>query len=122
MMNEWGVPTVELASLTYQYVQRFAAMKKYIPDIVIAGGFTLEDHIFKWLALGAPYFKAVGMARAPIAAAMVGKTIARAVKDENIPSTMDKYGKTIDEIFVTVPALRKKYGKHFETMPVSAME
>lgn len=121
MMNEWGIPTVEIASLTYRYAKKLAQKKKYVPDIVLAGGFTLEDHIFKGLALGAPYFKAIGMARAPIAAAMVGKTIARAIKDENIPSTMDKYGKTIDEIFVTVPALRKEYGKQFAEMPVSAI-
>lgn len=121
MMNEWGVPTVELASLAYYYARRLSGKKKYVPDIIIAGGFTLEDHIFKGLALGAPYFKAIGMARAPIAAAMVGKTIARAIKDENIPSAVDKYGKTMDEIFITVPALKKKYGKRFEKLPVSAI-
>ena len=44
-------------------------------DVCPAGGITFEDQIYKALALGAPYFKAVGMARAPLAAAMVGKTI-----------------------------------------------
>ncbi|MBU2568288.1 MAG: FMN-binding glutamate synthase family protein, partial [Elusimicrobia bacterium] len=121
MMNEWGVPTVELACLTYQYADTLSKKKQYVPDIVFAGGLTLEDHIFKVLALGAPYFKAAGMARAPIAAAMVGKTLARCIKDENIPSAVEKYGKTIDEIFVTVPYLRKKYGKKFSDLPVSAM-
>ena len=45
-----------------------------------AGGFTFEDQIFKGLAMGAPYVKLIGMARSPIAAAMVGKTIGTAIK------------------------------------------
>jgi len=41
--------------------------------MAIAGGFSLEDHIFKALALGAPYFKAVCMGRALMIPAIVGK-------------------------------------------------
>lgn len=121
MMNEWGIPTVELASLIYQYADKLAKKNQYIPDIVIAGGFTLEDHLFKGLALGAPYFKAIGMARAPIAAAMVGRTLERCIRDENIPASVEKYGKTFEEIFITVPKLRKIYGKTFNQIPISAV-
>ena len=42
---------------------------EFIPDIAIAGGFTMEDQIFKGLAIGAPYVKLIGMARGPLAAA-----------------------------------------------------
>jgi len=75
MMNEWGVPPVELHSLLYQYVKRLADRGEYVPALALAGGFTFEDQMFKGLALGAPFVKLIGMARAPIAAAMVGKTI-----------------------------------------------
>ena len=45
-----------------------------------------EDQIFKAIALGAPYVKAVGMARAPICAAHVAKNIAKEIeKERNYP-------------------------------------
>jgi len=73
MMNEWGVPPVELHSLCHRYVKQLADQGMHVPAVAFAGGFTFEDHIFKGLALGAPYVKLVGMARSPIAAAMVGR-------------------------------------------------
>lgn len=121
MMNEWGIPTVEIESLTYQYADKLAKRGEYLPDIVIAGGFSLEDHIFKGLALGSPYVKAIGMARAPLAAAMVGKTVGRMITDENIPSSIQKYGKTLEEIFVVSAQLKKVYGKDFAQIPTSAI-
>ncbi len=65
MMNEWGVPPVELHSLLYQYAKQLADKGEYLPALAVAGGFTFEDQIFKGLALGAPFVKLVGMARAP---------------------------------------------------------
>ena len=121
MMNEWGIPTVAIECLAYQYAQRLADKGKYVPHIVIAGGITLEDHIFKALALGAPFVKAVGMARAPIAAAMVGKTLGRLIFDENIPSSLEKYGKDVDEIFITSVELKKRFGKDFNRIPPAAI-
>jgi glutamate synthase domain-containing protein 2 len=121
MMNEWGIPVVEIESLSYQYADRLAKKGEYLPDIVMAGGFSLEDHIFKGLALGAPYVKAIGMARAPLAAAMVGKTVGRMVADENIPSSIQKYGKTIEEVFVASSCLKKEYGGDFKKIPPAAI-
>ncbi len=63
MMNEWGVPTVEIWSLTWKYADQLAKQGEFVPDLAFAGGITFEDQIFKALALGAPYVKAVGMAR-----------------------------------------------------------
>ena len=90
MMNEWGVPPVELHSLMYQYAKRLADKGMKVPPLVPAGGFTFEDQIFKGLALGAPFTKLVGMARAPIAAAMVGKTIGRTINDNQIPVYIER--------------------------------
>ena len=55
------------------------------PPLAVAGGFTFEDQIFKGLALGAPFVKLVGMARGPIAAAMVGKTIGKTIDERRAP-------------------------------------
>jgi glutamate synthase domain-containing protein 2 len=122
MMNEWGVPVVELHSLLYKYAKKLHDEGKYLPALAVAGGFTFEDQIFKGLALGAPFFKMVGMARAPIAAAMVGKTIGKSIEENQIPVYIERFGNSIDEIFVTANTLRKELGdKEFENIPTGAL-
>ena len=121
MMNEWGVPTIHLAAMTYEYAKRLADRGEYVPDIAIAGGFTLEDHIVKALAMGAPYFKLVGMARSPIAAAMVGKTIGKLIEEENLPKAISSYGNSVEEIFVAAPELKERFGDRFKDIPTSAI-
>jgi len=121
MMNEWGIPSVEIWSLTYKYAHQLAKNGEYLPDIVFAGGITFEDQIFKALALGAPYVKAVGMARSPLAAAMVGKTIGKRIQEGQIPVYVERFGSSVEEIFVTAPELKKKYAKKFAELPPGAI-
>jgi len=122
MMNEWGIPPVELHSLLYQYAKRLADKKEHVPALALAGGFTFEDQIFKGLSIGAPFVKLIGMARSPIAAAMVGKTIGRTIQNHQIPVYIERFGNTRDEIFVTAAALRKELGdSQFEEIPCGAL-
>lgn len=122
MMNEWGVPPLHLHSLLYTYAKRLADKNRYLPAIAVGGGFTFEDLIFKGLALGAPYVKMIGMARAPVAAAMVGKTIGRAIDAHQLPVYVERFGSTKDEIFVTASTLRKESGNgDFEKIPTGAI-
>lgn len=122
MMNEWGVPPVHLHSLLYTYVKQLADQGKYVPTLALAGGFTFEDQIFKGLAIGSPYVKIIGMARGPIAAAMVGKTIGRTMDEQQIPVYIERFGNTKDEIFVTAGTLRMELGdKEFEKLPTGAL-
>jgi hypothetical protein len=72
--------------------------------------------------MGAPYVKLVGMARSPIAAAMVGKTIGRAIDDGQLPVYVERFGNTKDEIFVTASSLRQELGNEtFENIPPGAL-
>ncbi|NHI94339.1 MAG: FMN-binding glutamate synthase family protein [Candidatus Lokiarchaeota archaeon] len=121
MMNEWGIPRVELWSLLYNYLGRLASKGRYIPDVAVASGITMEDQIFKALALGAPYFKAVGMARAPLAAAMVGKNIGKKIENDEAPVYIARFGNKRDEIFVTSPELRRRFGDKFDLIPSGAL-
>jgi glutamate synthase domain-containing protein 2 len=121
MMNEWGIPSVEIWSLLYNYLRKLDKKGEYIPDVVAAGGITFEDQIYKVLALGAPYFKAVGMARGPMAATMVGKTIGKRIDEDQIPVYVERFGNTAEEIFVTAPELKKKYKDRFKDIPTGAM-
>lgn len=121
MMNEWGIPTVELCSLTYQYADYLAKKGKYVPAIAFAGGFTLEDQMFKGFALGAPYVKAIGMARGPLCAAMVGKTVGNRVEAGDLPVYIERFGNTMEEVFFSGVSLREKYGREFERLHPGAI-
>ncbi|HDL02891.1 MAG: FMN-binding glutamate synthase family protein [Planctomycetota bacterium] len=122
MMNEWGMPPVELHSLLYQYAKRLADKGEYVPPLVAAGGFTFEDQMYKGLALLSPFAKLIGMARGPIAAAMVGKTIGRTIDAHQVPVYVERFGNTKDEIFVTAADLREKMGNdEFEKIPTGAL-
>ncbi|MFC1462814.1 FMN-binding glutamate synthase family protein [Verrucomicrobiota bacterium] len=122
MMNEWGVPPVHLHSLMYQYAKRLADKGEQIPALAVGGGFSFEDQLFKGLALGAPFVKLIGMARAPIAAAMVGKTIGRTIDENQVPVYIERFGNSKDDIFVTATDLRNELGdKEFEKLPAGAL-
>ncbi len=122
MMNEWGIPPVHLHSLLYRCVKRLADKGEYVPALAVGGGFSFEDQIFKGLALGAPFVKLIGMARAPIAAAMVGKTIGRTINENQVPVYIERFGHTKDEIFVTASELRHELGNDtFEKIPCGAL-
>jgi len=121
MMNEWGIPSVEIWSLLYQYLKKLDEKGEFIPDVAVAGGITFEDQIYKALALGAPYFKVVGMARGPMAAAMVGKTIGKRINEGQIPVYVERFGNRVEEIFVTATELKHRFGDRFNALPTGAM-
>ncbi len=121
MMNEWGVPGIELHSLLKQYLDQLAERGEYIPPIALAGGFTFEDQMFKGFALCAPYVKLIAWARSPLAAAMVAKTIGKSIEAQNLPIYIQRFGMTVDEVFVTAPELRQMLGDRFSKLPVGAI-
>ena len=111
MMNEWGVPAVELHSLIYDMCRKLDQKGCYIPHIALGGGFAFEDQIFKGLALGAPYVKVIGMSRSPLAAAMVGKTIGERTQQDELPVYVQRFGNRLEEIFVTASELKESVGE-----------
>jgi glutamate synthase domain-containing protein 2 len=119
MMNEWGVPTVYLESFLYKFLKRLDEKGAFVPSCAIAGGIALEDHIFKALALGAPYIKAVCMGRSTLTAAMVGKT-----QGQLLEETYGKdweYQEALLRTFIDAAELREKYGKDSERIPPAAI-
>jgi glutamate synthase domain-containing protein 2 len=121
MMNEWGIPTFYLQALTYQFCETLKGRGIRVPDIAIAGGFSDEANVFKAIAMGSPYVKAVCMGRGLMIPGMVGKNIGEWVKSGNLPPNVAKYGKTLPEIFISYEELKEKYGKRFEEIPTGAM-
>jgi len=123
MMNEWGIPAIHLHSMAYELAKRLEVRGEWVPDLAFAGGFSAEDHVFKAIALGAPWVKAACMGRALMIPGMVGKNIEKWLKGEDggLPKTVSKHGSTKEEIFVNYETLKLKYGKEVEKFPLGAI-
>jgi glutamate synthase domain-containing protein 2 len=119
MMNEWGIPTVYLESLLYKFLKRLDEKGEFIPSCAIAGGIALEDHVFKAIALGAPYVNAVCIGRSTLTAAMVGKTHGHLM--EETYGRGEKYQEMLLRTFTAAEQLKEKYGKDFDKIPAAAI-
>ena len=121
MMNEWGIPTFYLQSLAYEFACKLDKKGFRVPDLAMAGGFSDEPGVFKALAMGTPYFKAVCMGRGLMIPGMVGKNIEKWIKEGDLPKTVSKYGNNIEEIFVCYEELKEKYGARMKDIPMGAV-
>ncbi|NQT05949.1 MAG: FMN-binding glutamate synthase family protein [Candidatus Omnitrophica bacterium] len=121
MMEEWGIPTFYLQSMTYDICEKLKKKGMRVPDIAIAGGFSTEDHIFKALAMGSPYVKAVCMGRAFMIPGMVGKNIGYWIEGKDLPKTVSQFGGKPEEIFVCYKELEEKYGDKMKEIPLGAI-
>ncbi|MDD4951498.1 MAG: FMN-binding glutamate synthase family protein, partial [Desulfovibrionaceae bacterium] len=120
MMSEWGIPTVPLECLMYEMCRKLAAKGAYIPPIAVAGGLSLEDHLFKAMALGAPFVKAVCLGRAMLTAAMVGKTHGRLMQEKTELEGGNKEEGFLS-LFATAAQLKERFGKDFSRLPAGAI-
>jgi len=121
MMNEWGIPTIYIQALAYEFAEKLTKRGIRLPDLAIAGGFSSEDAVFKALAMGGGHFKAVCMGRALMIPGMVGKNIAMWLDENKLPKTISKYGIKAEEIFVCYEELKAKYGTALDQIPLGAM-
>ncbi|MCK4924309.1 MAG: FMN-binding glutamate synthase family protein [Spirochaetes bacterium] len=122
MMVEWGVPTFYLQCLAYEFCMRLASKGEWVPSLAMAGGFSTEDHIFKVLAMGSPFFKAVCMGRGLMIPGMVGKNIGEWIKKGKLPKTVGEYGDTPEKIFVTYELLKQQLGASvMKELPLGAV-
>jgi glutamate synthase domain-containing protein 2 len=122
MMEEWGMPSIYLHAAAAQFAGRLAARGQRVPDLAFAGGFSAEDHVFKALALGAPFVKAVCMGRALMVPGMVGKNIALWMSNGGLPKTVSQYGSTVEEIFVCWEQVADLVGKNeMAKLPLGAV-
>jgi len=118
--SEQGIPAFYLQSMVCEFARRLAGRGEWVPDLAMAGGFSTEDHIFKVLAMGSPYFRAVCMGQALRIPGFVGGNIeavlrnSRPAPGEKLPPTVGVYGDTPEQIFVTYGTLLEQFGP--ETM------
>jgi glutamate synthase domain-containing protein 2 len=120
MMNEWGIPTVHIECLLYKFLKRLNEKGEFIPSCAIAGGIALEDHVFKAIALAAPYIKAICMGRTTLTAAMVGKTQGQLLEETYGKNTVG-YQEALLRTFIGAEQLKEKYGNDFPRIPPAAI-
>ncbi|MFC2072663.1 glutamate synthase-related protein [Chloroflexota bacterium] len=122
MMEEWGLPSIYLHSAAREFCQILADKGERVPDIAFAGGFSSEDGVFKALALGEPFVRAVCMGRALMIPGMVGKNIELWLKDGKLPNTVNQFGSTPEEIFVNYEDVKNIVGaKEMKNIPLGAV-
>jgi glutamate synthase domain-containing protein 2 len=107
--------------MTNELVGMLQKKGAYVPDIAMAGGFSTEDHIFKVLALGAPFTKAVCMGRALMIPGMVGKNFEEWIKNKKLPKEVRPFGSTKQELFVCYEEVKAKFGSEVDQMPLGAI-
>jgi glutamate synthase domain-containing protein 2 len=132
MMESWGVPSLLLHAKTFEYASMLAAKGEKVVDLAFAGGLAREDHIFKAMALGAPYTKLVCMGRAAMIPGFLGSNIEGALNperrarvngnwDELAPSVKE-IGSSAEEIFAGYYDVEKKVGKkEMKNIPYGAI-
>ncbi|RJP82876.1 MAG: FMN-binding glutamate synthase family protein [Desulfobacteraceae bacterium] len=132
MMQSWGVPSINLHSKAYEYAGILSAKGQRVVDMSFAGGFALEDHIFKALALGAPFTKLICMGRAIMIPGFVGSNIEGAIHPDRkaevngnwneLPKSVQSVGSTAKEIFASYFDVEKKVGKdEMKNIPYGAI-
>lgn len=121
MMETWGVPSLHLHSKAYEYASLLKTQGHDVVDMAFAGGLAREDHIFKALALGAPFTKLVCMGRALMVPAFVGSNIEGVLRPERkeavngnwdkLPSWMEKdFGSSVEQLFAGYYDVQSKVG------------
>jgi glutamate synthase domain-containing protein 2 len=126
MMDEMSIPTVYLEALVLKCAQLLKKKGRYVPDLVMAGGFIEETSILKAIALSnfgkSPLVKAVLMGRSPITAVMKSSYFEKLAKEAKLPRLFaERYGTTPDKFFIATPELKKKYGDRFSEIPLEAI-
>ena len=132
MMEAWGVPSVFLHAKAHDYAKILQDRGENVVDLALAGGLAREDHIFKALALGAPFTKLVCMGRALMIPGFLGTNIEGVFNPENrqelnahwekLPNSVTQVGTYPEEIFAGYHDVEKKVGeKEMADIPFGAI-
>ncbi len=132
MMETWGVPSILLHAKAREYAALLAARGTKVVDMSFAGGFAREDHVFKAMALGAPFVKLICKGRAIMIPGFLVANIEGALHPErrakvhgnwdSVPKTVSDLGKSPEQIFACYEDVKKRVGaKEMKNIPYGAI-
>jgi len=126
MMDEMSTPTVYLEAQVLKCANILKKKGRFVPDLIMAGGFISETQIYKAIALSnygdEPMVKAVLMARSPVTAVMKSSYFIQLAKEGRLARTFaDRFGTTPDKFFIATPELKKQYGERANEIPWEAV-
>ncbi|MCX7856859.1 MAG: glutamate synthase-related protein [Deltaproteobacteria bacterium] len=132
MMETWGVPSILLHAKAYEYAKILSEKGEKVVDMAFGGGLAREDHIFKALALGAPFVKLVCMGRALMIPAFLGSNVEGVLRPESkkavngnwddLPAAVKELGTKPEEIFAGYFEVQKKVGEsEMKNIPFGAI-
>ncbi|MEM3381052.1 MAG: glutamate synthase-related protein [Candidatus Bathyarchaeia archaeon] len=126
MMDEMSTPTVYLEAQVIKCAEILKRKGRYVPDIVMAGGFIDETQIFKAIAMSnlgdGPYVKAVLFGRSPITAVMKSMYFVKLASKGILPKSFtERYGDSPERFFYCANKLKAKYGSRFKEIPWGAI-
>lgn len=120
MVDTWGVPSLLLHAKAYEYADMRAASGKHVVQLAVGGGLAKPSQVFKALALGAPYVKAVCMSRAFMVPVFLGSNIEGALHPERrqqvngawdaLPKSVRDIGGSAETIFAGYHTLKERFG------------
>jgi len=126
MMQECATPTVFLQAQVLKCAEIMKRKGMYIPDLVMAGGFTMESQMVKSIAMSnmgdGPLVKAIATARSPITAVMKSEYFCDLAKSGELPAEFKKlYGDKPEQYFIIYDELRHEMGNKFDKLSPGAI-
>lgn len=126
MMDEMGTPTVYLEAHVLKCAEILRKKGRYIPDIVMAGGFIDETQIYKSIALSnfgeGPYVKGALLGRAPITAVTKTAHFTKLAGTGQLPKAfVERYGVSPRTFLASTGELQSMLGNRFDELPPEAI-
>lgn len=121
MMNEFSYPAILIGEALQKICHELEEENLVVPAIALTGGFSTEDEVYKALALGAPYVKAIGLCRSTMAAAMNGKRIGQLLDEGTNLAHIRQFGSSKEEVFACLGQLRALYGEEANNFSTGAI-
>jgi len=126
MMQDCSTPTVYLQAQVLKCAEIMKRKGMHIPDLAMAGGFTMETQMFKSMAMSnlgdKPLIKAIATARSPLTAVMKAEYFTELAKSGGLPSEFrDLYGDKPQQYFIAYEELKHRFGDKFKNLSPGAI-
>jgi len=126
MMDEMGTPTIYLEAQVLRCAEILKKKGRYVPNVVMAGGFINETQVYKSIAMSnfgnSPYVKAILLGRSPITAVMKSSYFVELAENGKLPKNFEEhFGKTPEKFFISTTDLKARFGDRFKEIPWGAV-